>query len=528
MKWKRSAALAGLSAALLTVTACGSDSATTTQTEAPGSAQPKASAAAPKNEAPVEIKLMANYATAEQSESDKKFLAELEAKHNVKLTFEVPPSTGYKERLQLMLASGQYPDAVLFLDSADQSFQNAVKDGIIIPVNDYVKNAEALQKYTYPASWDQLKINQDGKIYGIPRTSVVRNDAFFVRKDWLDNIGFAVPQDNEITIEQFEEILTKFTNNDPDKNGKKDTYGYGGAYNNQKVLEPIIPGAFGLIGWQKASGGSYEFMNPMYDKTSTAYKDALEFSSRMYKSGFFDPDSATNDASKQRERFIKGLTGVYPYFSGYYTGVRKDIQKNFPNADVTYLFVKNKQGKVEGGSLGASSTGLWGFWAITTSAKNPQKIADVLNSWLSDDMWDKTNYGYEGMDYVVKNGEKVATDPPAAPSYVRRQTMRRAYDTSFFINIGTPEADKNLMVPWLEKSIQTVVPALDNAFVPDAAKKPNYMDYDKVWQQTVMKIIMGEEPVSKFDSLLDGWYKNGGEDYVKQMNAYIKKMQSAK
>ncbi|MDF2923161.1 MAG: hypothetical protein K0R57_2075 [Paenibacillaceae bacterium] len=525
MKWKRSAVLAGLSIALLSTSACGG----TTEKEGQASSSPAGTAASPAaSSPPVEIKLMANFPSAEQTASDKKFIAEIEAKNNVKLTFEVPPSTGYKERLQLMLASGTYPDAIMFLESADQSFQNAVKEGIVIPVNEYIKDKKNLQEFTYPASWDQLRINQDDKIYGIPRTSVVRNDAYMVRKDWLDNIGFKVPDNFEITIEQFEEILTKFTNNDPDKNGKKDTYGYGGAYNAQKALDPIIPGAFGLTGWQKASGGEYGFMNPMYDKNSTAYKEALEFSARMYKSGFFDPDSATNDAAKQRERFVKGVTGIFPYFAGYITGVRNDTRKNFPNSEVTYLYVKNKNGVVQNGSLGASSTGLWGFWAISSTSKNPQKVAEVLDSWISDDMWQKTAYGFEGVDYQMKDGVAVVMDPAPTPAQFRRSTMRRAYDTNFFVGITWTKEEKAEIVPWIEKSIETVVPALDNAFVPDAAKKPNYMDYDKVWQQTIMKIIMGDEPVTKFDSLLDGWYKNGGTDYVKQMNDYIKKMQSSK
>ncbi|MNI31650.1 Lipoprotein LipO precursor [compost metagenome] len=440
----------------------------------------------------------------------------------------MPPATGYNERLQLMLASGDYPDVVLFPETNDQSFQNAVKDGIIKPVNDYLKNAANLQKHTYKASWDQLRVKQDDKIYGIPRTSVVRNDAFFVRKDWLKNIGFTLPDNGEVTLAQFEEILNKFTNNDPDQNGKKDTYGYGGAYNPQKVLEVIVPGSFGLTGWQASKGGEYEYMNPMYDRNGDKFKKALDFTSRMYKSGFFDPDSATNDGTKQRERFVRGLTGVFPGFAGHYIGVNADLKKNNPAAELSYMFVQNEQGKVEGGALTTSSTGLWGFWAITSTAKNPQKVVDVLDAWISDDMWEKTGEGYEGLDYVLKDGLKAAIQPPAPAAQFRRSTMRRANDVSFFLSVGMSKEQTNMVVPWLDKAIATVVPAKDNAFVPEAAKKPNYLDYTKVWQQTVMKIVMGAEPVSKFDELLAGWYKNGGEDYVKQMNDYIKKMESSK
>lgn len=280
-------------------------------------------------------------------------------------------------------------------------------------------------------------------------------------------------------------------------------------------------------GWQASPGGKYAYMNPVYDSSSGAFKKALEFTSRQYKSGYFEPDSATNDTTKQRERFVRGLTGVYPGFAGHYTGILSDIQKNTPSGQLAYLFVKNEQGEVKGGSIGASSTGLWGFWAITTSAKNPQKVVDVLDSWLSDKIWTITAEGYEGLDYAVVDGQKTTANPPVEPSHFRRSTMRRAHDVSFFLSVDMTKPVRDLVTPWLEKSIQTVVPAKNIGFMPEAAKKSNFIDYTKVWDQTVMKVIMGSEQVSKFDDLLAGWYKNGGEDYVKQMNDYIQKMESA-
>jgi len=499
------------------------------------SAQPSASAqngnaqgGKTQDEAPVEIKIMANYTKPELTDSDKKFIEEIEKLNNVKLNFEIPPATGYSEQLQLMLASGTYPDVVMFTDTANQSFQNAVKDGLLIPVNEYIENAEYLRQYTYQASWDQLKMNQDDNIYGIPRTSVVRNDAYFVRQDWLDKIGFEVPADFAVTLDEFAYILEQFTKGDPDGNQKNDTYGYGGAYNGNKVLDPIVPGAFNLTGWQAVESGEYAYMNPLYDRNGDNFKKALEFSARMYTSGYFDPDSATNDYSKQRERFVKGLTGVFPGFSGHYDRLINDLKQTNADAELTYLFVKNENGEVKGGSLAASSTGLWGFWGITSTAKNPQKIVDVLNSWISDDMWDKTAKGYEGLDYVVVGDKKAPTDPPAVVAEVRQSTMRRANDTSFFLTVSLTDEQRAKIVPWLEKSIETVVPAKDNAFIPEAAKKPDFMDYTKTWQQTIMQIIMGEKPVSEFDNLLEGWYKNGGGDYVQQMNDYITKMESSK
>ncbi|MDF2837484.1 MAG: hypothetical protein K0Q63_3124, partial [Paenibacillus sp.] len=174
MSKKRKGTIATLIGVMLLSAACSSNS------PEPSASAP-AGSAAPPEAGPVAISIMAKHDQPEISVTDERFIGELEKKNNVELSFEIPPVTGYAERLQLMLASGEYPDVVFFDNTTDQAFQNAVRDGIIIPINDYLESEDNLNKYTYQASWDQLKVNQDGNIYGIPRTSVVRNDGFWIR-----------------------------------------------------------------------------------------------------------------------------------------------------------------------------------------------------------------------------------------------------------------------------------------------------------------------------------------------------------
>ena len=42
------------------------------------------------------------------------------------------------------------------------------------------------------------------------------------RQDWLDKLGLKYPE----TLDDMKNVLIAFTNNDPDGNGKNDTYGY--------------------------------------------------------------------------------------------------------------------------------------------------------------------------------------------------------------------------------------------------------------------------------------------------------------
>ena len=85
----------------------------------------------------------------------------------------------------------------------------------------YVKEVEEID----PHAWDVGMI--DGKNYGVPR--IWLNGAYgFIptyNGEWLKAIGYDEPP---TTLEQLEDVLTKFRNNDPDGNGKKDTYGMSG------------------------------------------------------------------------------------------------------------------------------------------------------------------------------------------------------------------------------------------------------------------------------------------------------------
>ncbi len=49
-------------------------------------------------------------------------------------------------------------------------------------------------------------------------------ECLWIRQDWLDNLKLEVPT----TIEELEGSCAPFTEDDPDGNGQKDTYGLGG------------------------------------------------------------------------------------------------------------------------------------------------------------------------------------------------------------------------------------------------------------------------------------------------------------
>lgn len=477
---------------------------------------------------PVPVKIFANFSPADMSNADKAFTAAVEKATNTKITYEIPPSANYNERLNVMLASGDYADVILFNSPTDKVYVDAVNNGVVIPITKYVDKAPNLKKYSYDMSWDALRVKSekgDNEIYGLPRTTIQRADGFLVRQDWMDAVGFKVPADNLITLDQFTELMTKFTKNDPDKNGKADTYGWSANADGNGNIAPIFTYPFGVRGWQKTTGEKYEYMTPEYSTVKDNYKKALEFTAKLYKEGVIDPNFASIKMDAGKARFKQGVTGARGEFAGWIPEYQTDSSKINPNAKMTYISgIKDAEGKFQNVSFG---TGIWGCWGVTSGAKNPEAVVKIFDWLLGDEGWNVAKYGVENVTYKKDGSKMVATDEflkfTWGPAVVRRNN-----DPEFFVKINMQEEFKNPVTKWIDTAIKANITSLDYGYRPAAADKPELIDYGKTMEQVKAKIIMGQAPVSEWDKALEGWYKAGGEEYVKQMNDFIKKYQANK
>ncbi len=503
------------------LTGCGGQQAAT---GTPSVSQPSSSSgptqSATPEAKPVEVKIFANWSPPEQSEADKAWAAAVEEATNTKISFEIPPSANYNERLNIMLAGGDYADVILFPDTTAKAFTDSVNNGVIIPVTQYVEKAENLQNYSYDMSWDALKIKGDDEIYGIPRTTIQRADGFLIRQDWLDAIGFKVPDDNLLTTDQFTEILTKFTFDDPDGNGKDDTFGWGSSQDGNGNIWPILDYPFGVLGWQKTNGGKYEYMTAMYSLEDDSYVKALEFTAMLYKKGVIDPNFTSIKSDAAAARFKQGITGAWAEFAGWIATNQADAEKINPNAKLTYINgIKNENGEFKRPSYG---TGLWGCWSVTTAAENPEAVVNIFDYLLSDEGWAITKYGIENVTYTLEGDRKVATEAFSGFTW-GPGSVRRNNDPEFFVKINMQEEYKEPVKKWLDTAIKGTQSSMDFGYRPAAADKPELIDYGKQMDQVRAKIILGELPSSEWFKAVEGWYAVGGEEYVQQMNEFIKK-----
>lgn len=475
---------------------------------------------APKGE--VKIKIFGSFWPAEQNEVTKYFLEQAETANNVKLELEVPPVASYAEKLQIMLAGGNYPDVVNFSAHTDKMFHEGVNNGLFVPITEQVKNAENLQAHTYDVTWEAVKTKQTEDIYMIPRTTVVRNDGYALRQDWLDKLNIKLPEDLVITTDEFFDIMKQFTENDPDGNGKKDTYGIVPGAPADGYVSVIAANAFGCLGWQESKGGEYKYMEPIYEIGNASFKASLEYTAKMWSAGYIHADWPILKGSDHETKLYAGEAGCGGAFAGHVSLRETETKKLNPNAKMTYLAgLKNSDGKLLAAS---SSAGIWGGWAVTKECKEPQRVVDVYDWMLSDEGWRIINYGKPDVTYKME-GDKPVVIPEAYKELKINSWgqifVRRCDDPTFFLDLSLPQADLDKTSSWIKTSMDTVTFAQDMGFRPAIASDAAFIEAENKRKEVISKIIMGALPITEYDKTLENWYAKGGKTYVEQMNEYI-------
>lgn len=257
------------------------------------------------------------------------------------------------EKLAQTIMSGDYPD---FMDVDAKNFTGWAKQGIFADLTEgYEKYAsdELKEYYNSEAGQRALKAaTVDGKLYAIP-TITTPNDAMpllWIRKDWLDKVGLDVPE----TIDDFVEVAKAFTEEDPDGNGQKDTYGL--ALNGKDVFQAVgdIGTFFEMFG---AQPGHYTNVVPFIDVDGKAtfggakvdeMKEGLTLLQELYNAGYISKDFITAGQDQINQDMAAGKVGMA--FSIFYAAETpwKNALETQPDADFISVPIPGKTAEDRG------------------------------------------------------------------------------------------------------------------------------------------------------------------------------------
>jgi putative aldouronate transport system substrate-binding protein len=342
-----------------------------------------------------------------------------------------------------------------------------------------------------------------------------------IRKDWLDELGLQVPE----TIDDWHNVLTAFKEK---KNSPAPlTYEYN-SYN----------GAMGIPLAYKAVNGWYvgDDRKAHFGTIEDSYRDWLTTFSAWYKEGLVDPDLPSQQFQQVSAKMTGGLSGAScgPLGSrmGTWMTSARTTNPNYTLVAVPVPVLKRGdkpfKGNVDNPYSGAGSA------AITSSCKNVELAARLLDWGYSPEGNFHYNYGTEGESYLMTDGKPIYTDlimkNPSGWSVAQALAAhaRSVMNGPFIQNIGYLE--QYYALPEQQEALKTLpVPGGLAYVVPPLTSTPEEStEYSRIMSEIniyinemVLKFTLGTESLSGWDNYVSTIKRMGIDRAIELRNAAL-------
>ena len=431
-----------------------------------------------------------------------------------------------------VLAAGAANDLPDLLQINRDPWVNLVRQGLIAPVDDMYE----MMPGRTAAMYDEAAIAYtaiDGVSYGLASPGAVsKNEGILIRKDWLDKLGLDVP----VTTEDYMEVMRAFTYDDPDGNGKDDTYGFGAFIeitNYEEGLgrrfEPFY-GAFGVDGTWDLSAD-----HPGLMLKKPAMYDAMVYIKRMCDEGVIDPNWMSYRKDDFRAAWKQGKFGIIREQNAAFAQKFNyaPFDSNFPDGE--WIVIDPPVGP-EGYSSVGPNVQDYRIMAVSQKAADEGKkeaIARLLEWMSSEEGYYLLGWGREGVNYVRdENGVPTTAglpDPDKAfdnPSVVPITQLRNMvfYNSDVELQARYPSyvcdvSGKTMSSYVVLKEMQAR--PWTNANGANMMPTPN-ADVKRFYEQGVLEFFTGKRDLNpeSWQAFIDEFGRIGGDAWEQEGIAY--------
>lgn len=441
-------------------------------------------------------------------------------KFNVSVEFENFSFADYLQKLNVAASSGNLPDMfahpawsnpdtrVTFFSWAEQEVIQPIPEDL----SAYPNIRNVMDNY------DFLRTS-DGNHYMIPRIAWQPENAFmsqalWVRKDWMENLGITkMPE----TLDEVYELLRAFTFDDPDGNGKDDTYGL-----TKGVEELWVFNAYQTeyLNWIEEDG---KFIPGMVSKNNIP---AIEFLKRLYDEGILDPDYATLRDVQGMDKFASGKVGVIGWTTEAYhlkENLVDKMKKINPEWGPEIIDIIGPVASELGDPITNPFDNYWSG-TLFNGALEEGKLARCLEIYdylLSDEALEIGRFGFEG-EHFAKNGDAYESLLPVDPATNLPKNLNTVLPTTGIKTLVTWDVDGR----WLQPSMPKVCVELEQKaykfnkeFENTIDARTRYittpavsdMQINDLYWETVYKCVMASDDVeADFNAFVDNVMKNKG------------------
>ena len=454
----------------------------------------------------------------------------------------------YTQKLNLAIASNDMPDYFVVGPEQLKMLTESGQIWDVTTIYDKWSSEDTRRFFTIdPVAFKSAFIEK--KMMGLPQidSSLQTVSILWIRNDWLKNLNLQVPS----TTADVLDIARAFAMQDPDKNGKNDTFGLG---INKDLWTPV----FSLTGFFNSfhayvGGGSFwlkdESGKIVSGNTQPEVKTALMELQKLYKEGVLDKEFGVKDTVKVAEDTASGRIGMQ-YGAWWNPDWPLNVSKQKdPNADWAAYPITSIDNKP---ALHGYSNYVSSYIVVNKNFKNPEAVVKMMNYWWNI-IKNPTTENVQKYIFDIENPSSgrvfykyinvLGWDPNGKiESYKKVQEALKTGSTS---GLGFEEMH---MLANIDKYIKGDISSwssyaefgpqgsygvlskvaegmgLANIFygasTPVMAEKMPALI--KMQNEVFTSIILGS-PIENFDKFVNDWDKLGGNEITKEVNEWYSK-----
>jgi putative aldouronate transport system substrate-binding protein len=475
----------------------------------------------------------------------------VEDKLGIKLIYDwIVPTEQFNTKYNLTIASGTLPDLMpmKILQFQELSKADVLQD--MSPYLDQYASPTLKMLYEWDENFTRNAVTIEGKLLSVPITGTSPDNSpiLWIRKDWLNKVGLNPPK----TMDELVNVARAFTKNDPDGNGKNDTYGLA-------MNKTLGGGLADINGFLNGYGAYFDIWikkgnDLAYGSIQPEARAALSTLQKMYAEGLIDPEFSVKDPVKAGEMVVSGKVGMlYGRTWACYVNIKENSLKDV-NAEWLPYAAPGLTSSPANVQASASLSGM-SFLGVNKKFANPEAAVKLVGLYATN------YYGAKSADEWNKNIHYPAGDGTWVSMIhlpaVEIRSPWNDYNQYIQLKEAMKVNDRDSLKPYVQvvwdmvtgyladTSQRQNLPAYlqvgpigsqsvieqyrkQNKIVLDefmGFKTPTMLEKESTLQAKVLevytRIIMGES-IDEFDAFVEDWYSLGGEKITAEANEWYK------
>ena len=476
---------------------------------------------------PMTVTMMGNKAAIHGEWDTLEFFDIMEEMTNISFEFDTPASEVLEEKKNLALNSGTYAEVMFGTNlSRDQQVKYG-SQGILLPLEDLIEEycPNIMACFEANPGFRESITAPDGHIYAMAQITtapIALTGSMWVNKEWMDTLGIA-DEDLPTTVEGFQELLTRFRDEDPNGNGEQDEVPFvifDDADKGMSLYNNMLPW-FGVLSPSFYVDDDGVIHYGMIEENA---KVGMEYIHNLYAEKLIDNDCFVTGAAEAQAKGAEGRVG-----SGFHALPRFVFGNMTIEKEATYPGIGAFSSEVNPERICTMGTGLsQGTFSLTDKCSEEVQVAmmrwvDYLyseeGSWLihygpEGHIWEPSPNNPDMAVYIqpedgrnteeVRGGEITPDCGVACPKWVR-PTTEGAWD----------DVQQQARIQWSEKNLnpyaKLVLPDMFFTTEEQAELDVLSTDLSKYMTENNAKFITGDQSFDEWDAYVQG-YKDMGID----------------